>query len=133
MPGRSHFNLFNKDTRELFMLCILLLVPVIYSLSLLIICLFVLVIRYCRSLIFSLFDFHSRCCSISLFFNSCVSLLFVRCSKDKSSILILNCVQVFWSCIQHHLYESINIIQQTPLTLSWYRSEGPITTIDIAG
>jgi hypothetical protein len=33
----------------------------------------------------------------------------------------------------HHQYESINIIQQTPPTLSEYRSEGPITTIDITG
>ena len=33
----------------------------------------------------------------------------------------------------HHQYESINIIHQTPPTLSQYRSEGPITIIDITG
>ncbi len=62
------------------------------------------------------------------------------CSKAKRTILILNHVQVFRSrCtrwrtpVHHHQYESINIIQQTPPTLSLYRSEGPITTIDIVG
>ncbi len=34
--------------------------------------------------------------------------------------------------IHHHRYESINIIQQTPPTLSQYRSEGSITIIDTA-
>ncbi len=34
---------------------------------------------------------------------------------------------------KHHQYESINIIQQTPPTLSLYRSGGPITTVDVAG
>jgi hypothetical protein len=33
----------------------------------------------------------------------------------------------------HHLCNSINIIHQTILTLSLYRSEWPITNIDIAG
>ncbi len=37
------------------------------------------------------------------------------------------------SSVHHHQYESIIIIQQTPQTLSYYRSEGPITTIGIAG
>jgi hypothetical protein len=38
----------------------------------------------------------------------------VHCFKEKSSILILNCVQVFrsrCSSTPHYLYESINIIQ----------------------
>ncbi len=59
MPGRSHFNLFNKDTRELFMLWILCFVPVINSLLLFVIYLFVLVIHYCCSFICSLFKFSS--------------------------------------------------------------------------
>ncbi len=50
--------------------------------------------------------------------------------KRERAILILNCVQVFRShwqlpvqvpIVQHHHLESMNIIQQTPLTLSSYR------------
>ncbi len=42
IPGRSHFNLFNKDTRELFILCILCPVPVIIF----VICLFLFIIYF---------------------------------------------------------------------------------------
>ncbi len=77
--------------------------------------LFVIVVH----LFCSLFD--SFCFVVRFhFINSFVLPFVVHCFKEKSSILILNCVQVFRSCIpvQHHLYESINIIQQTPPTLS---------------
>ncbi len=75
---------------------------------------------------------YSFCCLISFFIDSFA--FTIRCSLfQRGAILILNCVQVFRSRTPHHLYESINIIQQTPPTLSQYKSEGPITIINIAG
>jgi hypothetical protein len=131
---------FNKDTYFVH----IVFVPVIFVISLF--TLFVLVVQYCRSfilfivqllfvLLFDSFFFNS------FFFNSFFSILLllsfvVLCFKEKGSILILNCVQVFQSrcsSTSHHLFDSINIIQQTPSTLSLYRSEGPISFIDIAG
>jgi hypothetical protein len=68
----------------------------------------------CSTLLFILlFNFVSSILLLLLFI--------VHCFKEKSSILTLDYVQVFrsrCSSIQHHLYESINIIQQTPPTLS---------------
>ncbi len=102
MPGRSHFNLFIKDTRELFMLCILCFVPVIYLLSLLVIYLILLIIHYlficarCSLLSFIYFvhclTFYSFCCSILFSSILLLSLFIVHCSKEKSLILILDCI-----------------------------------------
>jgi hypothetical protein len=47
IPGESHFNLFNKDTRDIFMLCILCYVPVIVV----VVYLWVLIIYHCHSFI----------------------------------------------------------------------------------
>ncbi len=112
---------FNKDTRELCILCIMCLCQS-HSLSLVVIYLFVLVIRYCCSFILYIVRFFIR---FIIQYNSSLILLLlsfvVHCFKEKSSILILNCLQVFrsrCSSTPNHLYKSINIIQQTPPTLS---------------
>ncbi len=88
MPGWSHFNLFNKDTHELFMLCILCLVPVI-------ICYLFICARY-SLLSFTYFihcsTFYPHCCSILFFFNSFVFIIHFALLKRESSILILDCI-----------------------------------------
>jgi hypothetical protein len=96
---------FNKDTRKLFMLCILCFVPVIYSylfIYLLFVYCYLLFIYWCSLFIIvvhlfcSLFDFsftllfdfvRFRSSSIPL-----LSLFIVHCSKEKNSILILDCI-----------------------------------------
>ncbi len=95
MLGRSHFNLFNKDTRELFMLCMLCFVPVIIRYLFIIIrylyicaCYF----HYHSFILFIVRLFHPRCCSILFLFDSFVSSFIVHCSKEKTSIQILDCV-----------------------------------------
>ncbi len=124
--GQSHFNLLNKDTCDLFILCILCLC----QLSLFVI--YLLLLRY-QSLSIHLF------CSCSIFIYS----LFDFCSlfivqKKKIQFWSWNVFQVFDPAVpvkqgyHHHLCESINIIHQTAPTLSWYGSRGPITIIDIA-
>ncbi len=69
---------------------------------------------------------HSFCCLISFLINS----LLFRCSlfkrgKTNSDPELYSGISIP-STVQHHQYESINIIQQTPPTLSQYRSKGPI-------
>jgi hypothetical protein len=109
---------FNKDTCDLFMLCILsscqLFIIICAHYSLLSFIHFV----HCSTL--SLF-----CCSILFFINSFVLPFVVHYFEEKSAILILNCVQIFWSrCSRLSNLQtiintdSINIIQQTPPTLS---------------
>jgi hypothetical protein len=113
---------FNKGTRELFMLCIVCFVPVIIhnccSLFIYLCLLFII----CRSFIlFVVRLFYLFYCLISFLNDSLLLLFVVHCFKEKSSILTLDYVQVFrphCSSTQHHLYESINIILQTPPTLS---------------
>ncbi len=72
---------------------------------------------------------------IIVYFHFLSILCFICWLKEKRTILILNLCSGISIPLpaNHHQYESINIIQQTPPTLSQYRSEGPITTIDIAG
>jgi hypothetical protein len=122
MPGCSHFNLFNRDTRDLFILCIVLMCR-----------LYRVVFYYCCSISLLLFVYFVRCstfpficCSTFVSFDSFAfhcSLL--RCSKRKDSILILDCIPdisillyPLYKNYHHHLCKSINIIHQTALTLS---------------
>jgi hypothetical protein len=80
----------------------------------------------------------------STFYSLCYSILF----SFDSFAFIIHCAlfkrekfnsdpglysRYFDPADKNHLCEPINIIQQTAPTLSSYRSEGPITTIDIAG
>ncbi len=75
MPGRSHFNLFNKDTRDLFMLCIVFMCHLYHVLFIAVVSLFCL-----------LFDFHSFFCSTFVLIRFfCFS--FIHCSKEKDSVL----------------------------------------------
>ncbi len=79
-----------------------------------------------------------------LFSFSSILCLFVV-QKRKGTILILDRVPrisilcylfkypLLYLTYHHHRFESINITQQTPPTLSLYRSEGPITIIDTVG
>ncbi len=125
-------NLFNKDTRDLFMYIVHVVLCASYHIHYLFIvaCYLSLLLIYfvhCSILIYFLFDF----CFI------------VHCSKEKDSILILDCIPgililLINNCTgvqeyNHHPCKSIHIIHQTSPTLSQYRSEGPITIIDIAG
>jgi hypothetical protein len=80
IPGRSHFILFNKDTRDLFMLCIMCLWQLV-----------IFVIYYCCSLFIviihlfcSLFDSHSFFVQLFCFI--------VHCSKEKIRSLTLGCI-----------------------------------------
>ncbi len=75
---------------------------------------------------------YSSCCLISFLINS----LLFHCSlfkreKNNSDPELCSGISIPLT-VQYHQYESLNIIQQTPPTLSQYRSEGPITIIDIA-
>jgi hypothetical protein len=66
-------------------------------------------------------------------------LFIVRCSKKKDSILILDCnpgilIPLYVKYLFIIIYTSqIYFIHLTAPTLSKYRSERPITIIDIAG
>jgi hypothetical protein len=124
MLGRSHLNMFSikKDTRNIFdcikCLCQLFVIRVRY------LCLYSLLIVHLFCSLFNyLFCFH---------FHQCL-LVFLLFEKRKRIILTLNRVQVFRSrsstrkaeevpvdgyLFHHHHLESINIIQQTPPTLS---------------
>ncbi len=73
MPGRSHFNLFNKDTHDLFMLCIVLMCQ-----------LYRVVFYHCCSIYY--------CCLFILFVVRSVHLLFAFCSH---SILLLFIYSLF--------------------------------------
>jgi hypothetical protein len=88
MPGQSHFNPFNKDTRDLFMLCIVFMRQLSRALFYYCCSLFIIVVCLFSSLFnfHSLFDFCSR--SILLLF---IHSLFVV-QKRKDSILILGCI-----------------------------------------
>ncbi len=103
-----------------------MLVPVIYLLSLFIIYLFVLVYSL---LLFIYFVSLSTIYSLVVCFHFSSILCFVVQKKKNNSHPEL--VFRYFIPAYHHQFESINIIQQTPPTQ--YRSEGPITTIDIAG
>jgi hypothetical protein len=112
---------FNKDTRDLFMLCIMLVCQIhrvvfYYCCSIFIQVLFV----FCFIRFFCFFIVH---CSREKIFNSDPGLY----SRYFDSAVPL------YKKYHHHLCKSINIIHQTAPTLSKYRSEGPITIIDIPG
>ncbi len=87
IPGRSHYNLFNKDTRESFILYILCFVPVIIINYLFIIIHYLFI---CACYLLSFFIYFCSCpILIYSLFNFC-SLFIVQ--KRKDSILILDCV-----------------------------------------
>ncbi len=130
--GTVTFQPVSIKTIMIYIYCACVLVPVIYSLSLFVIYLLVPIhLLFVVNLFCSLFDYLFYCC---LFYFSSILVLFVV-QKEKRTILILNlCSGILIPLnVHHHQYESIIIIQQTPPTLSQYRSEIPITTIDIAG
>jgi hypothetical protein len=111
MPVRSHFNLFNKDSRDLFMLCIVFMCQ-LYRV------LFIIVVQFhCCSLFCVLFDFsvHSF---VQLLF-SFESLLFIyslfHCTKEKDSILILDSIPGI-SILLHVKYLStiVPAVQEIP-------------------
>jgi hypothetical protein len=124
MPGRSHLNLFNKDTRDLFMLCI------VFMCQLYCVLFTVVVHLFC-----SLFDFHSIFCSTFVLIRFfCFS--FIHCSLFKSKRfnsdprlysryfdpvvheVPLQPLYLLYKKYHHHLCKSINIIHQTAPTLS---------------
>ncbi len=112
---------FNKDTRDLFMLCIMLVcqlhrVVFYYCCSIFIKVLFV----FCFIWFFCIFIVH---CSKEKIFNSDPGLY----SSYFDSAVPL------YKKYRHHLCKSINIIYQTAPTLSKHRSKGPITIIDRLG
>jgi hypothetical protein len=114
---------FNKDTPKLFMLCIMLICQS-YSVLLLLFDLFC-----CCSLIhLSLFNFSSTFFSFDYFvwFN-------FHCSLQNIQFWSWIVFLVFQSHYPSWPSESINIIHQTAPSLSLYRSEWPITIIDIEG
>ncbi len=127
MPGLSHFNLFNKDTRDLFMLYIMFMCQLYHALFYYCCSLFIIVVH----LFCSLFDFRSLFCSTFVSFDSYAFHSFVvHCSKEKDSILILDCIPgiliplyekyLLYHCtrIPSPSSKSINIIHQTAPTLS---------------
>ncbi len=77
-PPTSHFNLFNKDTHDLFMLWIMLVCH-------LLLCIIVIVVQFTVCL-YSTFVH----CSFDYFFFIQLSLFFVH--QKKYSILILDCI-----------------------------------------
>jgi hypothetical protein len=82
MPGRSHLNLFKKDTHDLFMLCIIFMCQLIMHYLLLL-----LVIYRCRSFILFVVWSSFVLCST-----------FVSCWKEKIRFWSWIVFQVFWSC-----------------------------------
>jgi hypothetical protein len=94
MPGRSHFNLFNKDTRDLFMLCIVFMCQ-LYRV------LFIIVARvyYCCSFILFIvrlsFVLMSDFCYFSILLLFIYSLFIVQ--KKKIQFWSWIVFQVFWS------------------------------------
>ncbi len=125
---------FNKDTHDLFMLCIMLMCQ-LHHVVFYIVVRFIIVVwfsfEFCSSFVQLLFSFDSFA-----FFSIC-SLFIVQ--KRKYSILMLDCIPgilipLYVKNVFIIIYASqINIIHQTTPTLSLYRSEWPITIIDIAG
>jgi hypothetical protein len=103
--GRSHFNLFNKDTRDLFMLWIML------------------VASYCCLLLLLLFDYLFILVRLlfSVSFNYFVWFYFIvqfSCSLVNIQFWSWIVFQVFWSRWTSSSSKSINIIQQTAPSLS---------------
>ncbi len=122
---------FHKDTRDLFMLCIMLMCQ-----------LHRVVFYYSCLIILLLFDFHSS--FVHALFDFCVPFNSFACSQfvvqrkkfnpdpGLHSRYLKPAVPLYKK-YHHHLYKSINIIHQTAPSLSQYRSELPITIIDIVG
>jgi hypothetical protein len=121
---------FNKDTHDLFMLCRMRMCQ-LYRVVFYNCCLIHFIVVQLS------FHFHSSFFQLLFSFDSL--LFIVRCSKEK----IFNSDPGLYSRYfdpavplyqkyHHHLCKSINIIHQTAPSLSWYRSEWPITIIDIA-
>ncbi len=111
---------FNKDTLDLFMLCIVLMCQ-----------LYRVVFYYCCSILLVLFIYFVRCstfpfivCSTFVSFDSfAFNLFIVHCLKRKYSVLILDCIPgililLYKNYHHHHLCKSINIIHQTAPTLA---------------
>ncbi len=82
MPGRSHFNLFNNDTHDLFMLYIVFMCQLNHVLFIIVVCYFVRCSTFIHSFNRLLFSFDSL-----LFIHS----LFIV-QKGKDSILILDSI-----------------------------------------
>jgi hypothetical protein len=111
MPGRSHLNLFNKDTRDFFILCIIFMCQLIVHYLLLLV-----VIYHCHS--FILFVVRPSFVLCLTF----VSLFIVQKKRFVSDPE--SCSRYFDPAVpvvqeyHHHRYKSINIIHQTAPTLS---------------
>jgi hypothetical protein len=99
---------FNKDTCDICIYCAYVLVPVNYSLSLLVIYLIVLVDSlFIVHLFFSLFDHYFVCCLFSFLINSLFYLLFKKEKNNSDPELVFR----YSDPANHHQYEPINIIQ----------------------
>ncbi len=128
---RSHFN---KDTRDLFMLCIMLVCQ-----------LYRVLFDYCWFDYFSVVRFSFVFCSTFVFIQFFCSIrfhcsLFTRKNMQFWSWFVFqvfrSCSSSMWSthnCATSSSSKSINIIHQTAPSLSLFRSEWPIPIIDIAG
>jgi hypothetical protein len=99
IPGWSHFNLFNKDISDLFILCILCLCQL--SFCNLLCSLLIVVVHLFRSLL------DSHLFLIQLLFHCS---LFKRKRFNSDPGL---CSRYFDPAYHHHLCKSINIIHQT--------------------
>ncbi len=67
MPGQSHFNLFNKDTHDLLMLCIEFMCQLNHVLFIVIVCYFVHCLTFPLFFVWLLFSFNSFAFHCSLF------------------------------------------------------------------
>ncbi len=113
--GQSYFNLFDKDTHDLFMLWIMLICQLYHVLLLLLFDLLLLLLDYsfifCLSFVWLLF--HSIIVLDSVFM--------VHYSLENIQFWCWIVFQIFWSrCIwyHYHLCKSINILHQTAPSLS---------------
>jgi hypothetical protein len=115
MPGRSHFNLFNEDTREVFMLCIMLMCQLHRVGFIIVVRLFCLLFDFSRSSFVRLL-FHLILC----FFIVIVSLFKERRlrSDPGSYSRDFDPAVPLYKNYHRHLCKSINTIHQTAPTLS---------------
>ncbi len=86
---------------------------------------------YLCSLLIIVFHLFCSCLSSFIFFLNFSSLFVVQKKKINSDPGLYS--RYLDPTYHHHLCKSINIIQKTAPTLSQYRSERPITIIDIVG
>jgi hypothetical protein len=129
---------FNKDTFDLFMLCMVLICQLHHVFFYYCCLIYFTVVRFILLLFDHSFVFYSSFVDFCSFDYFCFDSTFiVHCSLENIQFWSWIVFQVFRSrCTRsyhHHLCKSISIIHQTAQSLSYYRSEWPIKIIDIEG